>query len=407
MRYDTSIEMQPLALYVHIPFCTAKCTYCDFNSYAGQDSFMAPYAAAVAQEMALWAPHVTGRPLQTIFFGGGTPSLLPLPEMAVIFEAIRACFEVAPEAEISLEANPGTVDRAHLEGLRGLGFNRISFGVQSFHEAELISLDRIHDAEEVMSAYRWAREAGFANVNLDLIYGLQGQDMAGWQTNLNTALALGPDHLSLYALTLEEGTPMTRDVQRGRLRGPDLDLQADMFEWSLERMHRAGYQHYEVSNWSVPGRQCRHNLLYWRNADWLGIGAGAHSHLLDERFSVVPGTRRYIELITESATLWSGHKFEHPLDGMRQVVMREAPDREREMSETAILALRLREGLDVAAFEARFNVDINTVFGDAIEETTALGLTERTETRLRLRDEAVMLGDEAFLRFLDPQPVKV
>jgi oxygen-independent coproporphyrinogen-3 oxidase len=400
--------MQPFSLYVHIPFCTAKCTYCDFNSYAGQDSLMEPYATAVAEEARLWAAQVAGREVETVFFGGGTPSLLPLPEMSVIVDALRAYFDIREDAEFSLEANPGTVDGPHLEGLRELGFNRISFGVQSFHDEELRTLERIHDAEAVEDAYRWAREAGFENVNLDLIYGLQGQTLQGWRTNLERALALGPDHLSLYALTLEEGTPMTRDVERGRQRGPDLDLQADMFEWSLERMRRAGFQHYEISNWSRPGRECRHNLVYWRNGDWLGLGAGAHSHLLGERFADAASPRRYVELVQETTSSPSPRREmglggeDSPLTAMRQVVMREGPDQAREMAETAFLALRLREGLDVASFERRFGVEIDRVFGNAIAETLALGLTERVDGRLRVRDEAVLLGDEAFVRFLEP-----
>jgi oxygen-independent coproporphyrinogen-3 oxidase len=434
--------MQPYSLYVHIPFCTAKCTYCDFNSYAGQDSMMQPYADAVALEARLWSTHVAGRRVETVFFGGGTPSLLPLPEMRVIIEALRARFDIEPGAEFSLEANPGTVDAAHLAGLRELGFNRISFGVQSFHDDELRTLERIHDADEVEDAYRWAREGGFENVNLDLIYGLQGQTMQGWQTNLERALGLAPDHLSLYALTLEEGTPMTRDVERGRQRGPDLDLQADMFEWSLERMTRAGFQHYEISNWSRPGRECRHNLVYWHNGDWLGLGAGAHSHLLGERFADAASPRRYIELVTEAAASDAERKDSthvsllhvgerrgerrhdsgpassarkqdsalkpepSPLGAMSQVVMREPPDEAREMAETAFLALRLREGLEIGAFERRFGVDIKRVFGNAIEETMALGLTEQVDGWLRVKDEAVLVGDEAFVRFLEPAPIE-
>jgi oxygen-independent coproporphyrinogen-3 oxidase len=398
---------QPLALYTHIPFCTAKCSYCDFNSYAGQDSLFEPYAQAVAREAALWSPKIAGRKVETVFFGGGTPSLLPLPQMATIVEALKQHFDLAAAAEISLEANPGTVDAVHLAGLRRIGFNRISFGVQSFHEDELLSIDRIHDSSEVDDAYRWAREAGFENVNLDLIYGLAGQDMAGWQENLEKALSMAPDHLSLYALTLEEGTPLTRDVGRGRIEGPDLDLQADMFEWSRERMARAGYHQYEVSNWARDGRECRHNLIYWRNGDWLGLGAGAHSHLFDWRFADASSPSRYINLVNETAL---GHFVERdavrldgasPLEAMRQVTLREAPDRGREMSETVILALRLREGLDLAAFEARYGISLQQAFGAALEETTTLGLTELTpDNRLRLRDEAVMLGDEAFMRFL-------
>jgi oxygen-independent coproporphyrinogen-3 oxidase len=395
------VTSDPFALYVHIPFCTAKCTYCDFNSYAGQDSLMAPYADAVAREAALWSPAMRGRAATTVFFGGGTPSLLPLDHMTTIVRAMRAQFGISPDAEVTLEANPGTVDATHLRGLRELGFNRISFGVQSFHDEELRSLDRIHDATEVDDAYGWAREAGFENVNLDLIYGLQGQDMAGWQENLERALAMGPEHLSLYALTLEDGTPMTRDVERGRTAGPDLDLQADMFEWSRERLHVEGFEHYEVSNWARPGRQCRHNLAYWHNETWLGLGAGAHSHLNNERFSDVANPRRYIELVnkrerSDGATVGWAYGINMP-----QITFRERPDREREMAETVILALRLREGLSLSAFEKRFGVSLESVYAEPLRETLTLGLTELTpDGRLRLRDEAVMLGDEAFLRFL-------
>jgi oxygen-independent coproporphyrinogen-3 oxidase len=403
----------PLALYVHIPFCTAKCTYCDFNSYAGQGSLMAPYAAAVAAEAALWAPSVARRPVETVFFGGGTPSLLPLEHMETIVGALWRSLEIDSDAEVSLEANPGTVDAGHLLGLRRLGFNRISFGVQSFHGEELRQLERIHDAREVEDAYRWAREAGFDNLNLDLIYGLVGQSMTSWQANLEKALALGPEHLSLYALTLEEGTPLTRDVQRGRSAGPDPDLQADMFEWSRERLAGEGYEHYEVSNWARPGRQCRHNLVYWRNGDWLGLGAGAHSHLFEERFADAASPSRYIALVGEE----TGTRNQEPGNGRGAekvrgeevaypacVTFREVADRAREMSETVILALRLREGLDLRGFERRYGVGFKDVFGAAMADTIALGLTEVRAGRLRLRDEAVLLGDEAFLRFLPPEP---
>jgi len=365
---------------------------------------MTPYARAVETEARLWSPHVSGRAVETVFFGGGTPSLLPLPEMEIITNAIRSEFDIDPEAEISLEANPGTVDAAHLRGLRRLGFNRVSFGVQSFHDDELRTLERIHDADEVDDAYRWARQAGFEDVNLDLIYGLQWQTLEGWQANLNRAIAMGPEHLSLYALTLEDGTPLTRDVARGRSQGPDLDLQADMFEWSIERMKAAGYRHYEVSNRSRPGRECRHNLTYWRNGDWLGLGAGAHSHLFGERFADAASPSRYIALVEQQATSnkQQGERSDQ-VPSMAQIGMQEAYDEAREMSETAFLALRLREGLDLSAFERRFGVSFERVFGDAMSETQALGLTELVDGRLRLRDEAVLLGDEAFMRFLSPQ----
>jgi oxygen-independent coproporphyrinogen-3 oxidase len=399
----------PFSLYVHIPFCTAKCTYCDFNSYAGQDSLMRPYAEAVVREADLWAPVLHGRPVETVFFGGGTPSLLPLEYMATIVAGIKTSFELSPAAEMTLEANPGTVDAAHLAGLRRLGFNRISFGVQSFHDDELLQLERIHGRREVAEAYAWARAAGFENVNLDLIFGLAGQTLERWQENLETAIEMAPEHLSVYALTLEEGTPLTRDVGRGRVEPPDPDLQADMYEWSRDRLAAASYNQYEISNWSRPNRECRHNLAYWRNRDWLGLGAGAHSHLFDERFAAAPSPSRYIALVNESLGDNVGEAFRPPVSGapaMRQITFREPPDRAREMSETVILALRLREGLDLAAFACRFAVDAEEVFAAAIDETQTLGLTEIIDGRLRLKDSAVLVGDEAMLRFLQGEAAK-
>jgi oxygen-independent coproporphyrinogen-3 oxidase len=398
-------DATPFSLYVHIPFCSAKCTYCDFNSYAGQDAIMASYAEAVAQEAALFAPLVAGRPVETVFFGGGTPSLLPLDGMQTIVGALRERFDLLPHAEISLEANPGTVSLKHLDGLRALGFNRISFGVQSFHDEELRQLERIHDAREVEDAYTWARRAGFENVNLDLIYGLIGQSMESWQVNLDTALALGPDHLSLYALTIEDGTPLAREIARGLSPEPDLDLQADMFEWNRARVAAAGFGQYEVSNYARAGRECRHNLVYWHNGDWLGLGAGAHSHLFDTRFSAAPSPLRYIERVKnqEPGARNQEHRPEpdpRAILRMNHVTVHDAPNPHREMSDTIILALRLREGLDLAAFERRFDVSLKDAFGPALEETMSLGLTEVVDGRLRVPDKSVLVSDEAFLRFL-------
>jgi oxygen-independent coproporphyrinogen-3 oxidase len=392
-----------LALYVHIPFCTAKCSYCDFNSYAGQESLMRPYAEAVASEAALWAKHVAVRSIGTVFFGGGTPSLLPLAEMSIIVEAVRRRFSIERPAEISLEANPGTVDLQHLRGLRDLGFNRISFGVQSFHDDELLDIERIHTGDEAEQAYCWARAAGFENVNLDLIFGLIGQTMPQWRENVERALSLSPEHLSLYALTLEEGTALTRDVGRGRRLAPDPDLQADMYEWSRTRLAEAGYRRYEISNWARPGRECRHNLAYWRNREWLGLGAGAHSHLFGERFANAATPSRYISLVGQASS-HRGVATDGPdaviLEDMKQVTFRDPGTPVREMSETVMLALRLREGLSLEEFQMRYGVPFDTVFGAAARETAALGLTEIVDGRLRLRDEAVLLGDEAFMRFL-------
>jgi oxygen-independent coproporphyrinogen-3 oxidase len=228
------MKPESLSLYVHIPFCTLKCSYCDFNSYAGIEVLMRPFVDALCDEMGLWGGVLAqgwgsfgsaqdrpepqkGRRVETVFFGGGTPSLLPLQEVERIMAAMREAFDLMPGAEVSFEANPGTVERDYFRGLLAAGVNRVSFGVQSFHDDELVALDRIHSAEEAKEAYRWARDAGFERVNLDLIYGLQEQTMDRWQSTLEQAIALAPEHLSLYVLTVEEGTKLAHDIERGRL----------------------------------------------------------------------------------------------------------------------------------------------------------------------------------------------
>jgi oxygen-independent coproporphyrinogen-3 oxidase len=399
-----------LALYVHIPFCQAKCPYCDFNSYAGLDGLMAPYVDALITEMALWREPTRDARLSTVFFGGGTPSFLPLAETERIVAALRRSFRLAPGTETTVEANPGSADSARLAGLRRLGFNRLSLGVQSFQNDELRLLGRVHTAAEAREAYGAARRAGFENVNLDLIYGLPGQPLEAWQRTLAEAIALRPEHLSLYALTLEEGTPLAADIARGRLPAPDPDLAADMYLWAGDALAAAGYQQYEISNWALPGHRCRHNLVYWRNQPYLGLGAGAHSCLGGFRFATVRDPRQYVGLVTatsasqpappepESAERTDG--FRPFLASLRHLETVEEVTDARAMAETAILGLRLVEGLSLAAFRRRFGVDLLSVYGPAVAELTALGLLERADGRLRLTPRGRLLGNEAFERFL-------
>ena len=389
-----------LALYVHIPFCQAKCPYCDFNSYAGIEGLMVPYVDALIAEMALWREPTRDARVTTVFFGGGTPSFLPLVETERILVALRRSFRLTPDAEITVEANPGSADSARLDGLRRLGFNRLSLGVQSFQDDELSLLGRIHSAAEAHEAYAAARRAGFENVNLDLIYGLPGQALTTWQRALAEAIALRPEHLSLYALTLEEGTPLAADVARGRLTAPDPDLAADMYLWAGEALAAAGYEHYEISNWALPGYRCRHNLVYWRNQPYLGLGAGAHSCLGGYRFAAVRDPQEYIRSVAAAGAAPSDDglagflaRLPH-LDDVVQVTD------SRAMAETAILGLRLVEGLSLAAFRRRFGVGLPSVYGPAVAELTALGLLERANGRLRLTAKGRLLGNEAFVRFL-------
>jgi oxygen-independent coproporphyrinogen-3 oxidase len=416
--YDTRMAADDsLSLYVHIPFCTLKCSYCDFNSYAGIEGLMEPFVEALCDEIRLWAPFVADRRVETVFFGGGTPSLLPLGEVEQVMRATWETFEVDPEAEVSFEANPGTVDREYLRGLRSLGLNRVSFGVQSFHDDELRALDRIHSAEEAKEAYRWAREAGFERVNLDLIYGLPKRPMEVWQATLEEAIALGPEHLSLYALTVEEGTKLAHDIERGRVPGPDGDMQAAIYEWSCERLTAAGYGQYEISNWCRPGEECRHNLVYWRNGEWLGLGPGAHSHLGSQeprdrskgwRFADVYSPKQYIERVKETVAKGVRNKesgvraigTREAIVMMRQVAFSEEQTAEMEMADTAILGLRLNEGLDVVEFSRRFGRSVEEVYGAVLAETGAFGLVAREDGRVRLTERGRLLANEVFVRLL-------
>ena len=390
---------EPIGLYLHIPFCTAKCGYCDFNSYANHEHLIPSYAETLVKEAALWRDVVGRRPVETVFFGGGTPSLNPVGEMAKILEGMRASFAIAPDAEVALEANPGSVTTEYLRGLRELGFNRLSIGVQSFDDEELVALDRIHTGDDARAAYVAARDAGFDNVNLDLIYGLCDQPIEAWQRSLEEALALAPEHLSLYALTVEEGTPLARDVARGRVTPPDPDVQAEHYEWTEERLARAGYEHYEISNWARPGRRCKHNLVYWQNREYLGLGAGAHSHLDGVRFSSVLLPNRYAELVDESAA-----SFANDIGAMMHVIGAETITPALAMADTLILGLRLIEGVDVRVFARRHGVEIDSVHGDLLREFVGYGLLERTETHLRLTPRGRLLSNELFQRLL-PEPV--
>ena len=387
---------EPIALYLHIPFCTAKCGYCDFNSYAGHEHMIPSYADTLVKDAALWCDAVGGRAVETVFFGGGTPSLNPPEEMAKILDGMRATFRIAPDAEIALEANPGSITTEYLSALRDIGFNRLSIGVQSFDDEELVALDRIHTAADARAGFAAARDAGFDNINVDLIYGLPEQPLAAWQRNLEQALALAPEHLSLYALTIEDNTPLARDVARGRVPAPDPDMQAEHYEWTQDRLASAGYEHYEISNWARPGRRCKHNLVYWQNREYLGLGAGAHSYLNGVRFSAVLLPNRYAELVDETVAAGDG--------GMRHVIGAENITPELAMSDTMILGLRLLDGIDARAFARRHGQELRDVYGAVLDEFAGYGLVESTATHVRLTPRGRLLSNELFQRLL-PEPV--
>jgi oxygen-independent coproporphyrinogen-3 oxidase len=397
------------SIYLHIPFCTHRCAYCDFNTYAGKESLIPSYLDALCREIRLVGASAPEHlPVHTVFFGGGTPSLLTPAQFAPVLRALQDVFSFPPGSstdsiEISLEANPGTVDLDKLRGLRSLGFNRVSFGVQSFHPGELRMLERIHDPFDVINAVKWSRQAGFENLNLDLIYGLPEQSLTHWQDSLRRAISLSPEHLSLYALTVEHGTPFGHWAARGLLPVPDPDLAADMYEWAGDYLHGQGYRQYEISNWARPGYQCRHNLQYWRNLPYLGLGAGAHGCAAGMRVSDILGIQPYINRFINS-----GGRPQRPLTFPFSLATvnhtRLTPY--VEMQETLMVGLRLtEEGVSARNFLDRFGQALMQVFPTEIGELVSLDLLERIspdtpQERVRLTRRGRLLGNQVFMRFV-------
>jgi len=384
-----------IALYIHIPFCRRKCPYCDFNSYAGLDALQAPYVKALIAEMN-WLAERGEWQANTLFIGGGTPTVLPLLLLTRVLSAARLAFHIPLPAEITIEANPGTVDESYLAGLRSAGANRLSLGAQSFHDDELHLLGRIHTVAEIDKALRAARQAGFQNLNLDLIYGLPGQSLERWRNTLERALVLSPEHLSLYSLGIEKGTPFAGRIAAGDLPAPDDDLAADMYELAEDMLEQEGYRHYEISNWAKGDSQfaCRHNLTYWRNEPYLGLGAGAHSSWGGRRWHNLLSPSEYVAGMAAQS---SGRApWQNPAAAEVEVI-----DRPLAMGETMMLGLRLvEEGVPLARFSSRFARPLSNVYGSELDALQERGLLELLPDRARLTRRGRLLGNQAFAPFL-------
>jgi len=386
--------MDSLGLYIHIPFCQAKCAYCDFTSYAGLDSLFEPYVHALEVEMA-WYGRRAIPEVDTLYIGGGTPTVVSTDLLERVSKGVRRHFRVSSDAEIAMEANPGRVDCGKLEMLRTSGVTRLSLGVQSLDDEELALLGRIHTAAEAVASYWHARGAGFPAINLDLIYGLPGQGLGEWEKTLEEALSLGPDHLACYALTLEEGTPLANSVTAGDLPPPDDDLAAEMYELAEERLAQAGYYHYEISNWArSPAHISRHNMRYWRYGCYLGLGAAAHSFRQSFRWWNVPHPKTYIARLEAAPSQLPG--WESPARGAGEVISREVA-----MGDMVMLRLRLvEEGVSLADFAQRFGRSLASVYGEEIEALAEMGLLEILPERIRLTPRGRLLGNEVFQRFV-------
>jgi len=392
-EYTNLLLQHQLALYLHIPFCRTRCSYCAFNTYAGLTAWIAPYMRALRREIEL-AAATERHPAHTVYFGGGTPSLLPVDEIAAVRDTVAAGFALAPNAEITLEANPGTVTQHQLTALRQIGINRLSIGMQSAHDSELKLFARQHRLDDVRATVTMARSAGFENVSLDVIYGNPRQTMTMWRISLNEALKLAPTHISLYSLSIEDATPMQRWLVENKLPPPDPDLAADMYEWASDQLAAAGYDHYEISNWARPGFACRHNVHIWRNLPYLGFGAGAHGSAAHTRYANVLRPETYIERVQAQ----SAPSF--PVSAAAEEV--DIIDEQADMAETMFMGLRLtQEGISPRAFQARYGHDLWAVFGQALDRLLAQGLLERTlDHRVRLTERGRLLGNRVFAEFV-------
>jgi len=433
----------PLGLYIHIPFCARKCPYCDFNTFEGMEDQYAAYVGALCAEMARWAPRLAGREIATVFVGGGTPTVLGADQLEQVLGAARRHFALAPDCEVTSEANPGSADRAKFRAARDLGVNRLSLGVQSLRPDELRFLGRVHDVADVYRAFDAARAVGFDNVNLDFMFGLPDQRDDDWRATLREALALAPEHLSLYSLIVEPNTPLYHWVHTGRVPAPDDDRAADLYAIARESLAAAGYVQYEVSNWArgasypphgrdalvapgppgspipigaqdalippraqdtfAPARACRHNLVYWRNQEYLGLGPGAHSHLrwpagaegarggavgtgVDRRWANIRPVPGYVRAIRAG----------RPVEAFREDL-----DPRTAMGETMMLGLRLvREGVVYDRFARLHGRDLRDVFPGELETLVDWGLITCDDERVRLTGRGLLVGNQVFARFV-------
>jgi oxygen-independent coproporphyrinogen-3 oxidase len=375
-----------LGLYVHIPFCSAICNYCNFNRGLFDADLKTRYVDALVSEIErAGGAGAAGSDADSIFFGGGTPSLLEPDEIARIIETCRSAFDLADDAEITLEANPDSVTTARLAAYRRAGVNRLSFGVQSFREDELRRLSRLHSADRARAAYAEARAAGFANISLDLMMWLPQQQVSEWLASVDAAIELRPEHLSLYMLEVYPNAPLRDEMARARWsQAPDDDV-ATMYLTAMERLDAAGYQQYEISNVAQPGRQSRHNLKYWRDGEWLGFGCGAHSTRAGARWKNIAATEDYIVAV---------QRRDSPAVDRRQLT------EEERLGDAMFTGLRLVDGIDVNAIQTRYGIDVWRRFGADLEPFLEAGCLRRTECRLSLTRQGMLLAHEVMSVFV-------
>lgn len=391
--------MKDFGIYIHIPFCRQKCFYCDFPSFAGKERMIGPYLEALEQEMGqvrqrLWdrGEAVFGSDGKlapgTIYIGGGTPTVLETVALPDVFYLLQKHIDVEHAGEITIEANPGTVDGKKLRLLHGFGINRLSLGVQSFDDGCLKAIGRIHSGQEAAEAVAEAQDAGFANISVDLMYGLPGQDMNMLRESVETALSLGVQHISIYGLQLEEGTVFDKLHQQGKLVLPSDELTEEMYDYITAFLPERGYRRYEISNFALPGYESRHNLSYWQDVPYLGFGSGAHSYWGDCRYQNSARIEVYMEEVFQ---------------GRAMCHVEEKVTEKAHIEEFCFLALRTAAGISVRRFAAVFGRDVHELYGEQIRRLVEKGLLLEDRERLYLSQLGMKYGNQVFGEFLLPE----
>ncbi len=374
-----------IGLYIHVPFCKSKCNYCDFNSYAGMEELIPEYFNSMKKEIEFYRERLRDYTIGTVFIGGGTPSMV---EEKYIVDILDICFKtmkISNEAEISIEANPGTVNLNKLFSYRNAGINRLSMGLQAWQDHILQYIGRIHKARDFSDNIEAARKAGFENINADLMFGLPGQTINDWEETLKAVDDLGVEHISCYSLKIEEGTVLGEKLDSGELIPVEDELDRAMYDSAIEFLKSKKFMRYEISNFAKPGFQCRHNLIYWRAEEYIGLGAGAHSYFENNRFNNVNKIKDYIRNIQEGNGIIENVQF---------------INLEESMSEYMILGLRLTEGVNIAKFKERFGQNIFDVWGEVIEKNVRKGLLTMENESIQLTSKGFDLANSVFVEFI-------
>lgn len=378
--------MKETGLYIHIPFCKQKCLYCDFPSFANQEDKQQAYVEALQKELVQKSAQCAGWKIKSVFFGGGTPTVLPISALRQLIQTVFRHYTVLPHAEITIEANPGTLDANTCQALYDMGFRRLSMGVQAWQDTLLQRLGRIHTRAEFLENYAHAREAGFTNINLDLMFALPKQTLADWIETLDAAIALHPEHISAYSLIVEEGTPFAQMYENGVYQPTEEDLDRQMYHIAIQKLAQAGYHQYEISNFAQTGKQSVHNQIYWQDDCYLGFGLGAHSYWDGARFHNSYDLDQYITL---------GKKGIFPQEEKEILTQAEA------YAEFMFMGLRMTDGICKERFLERFGVSVSQIYGTQLQQLQVQGLLEETPTHYRLTPFGIDVSNQVFMAFLE------